>query len=73
MLRALRTIVSIYAMRIVQSSDPREFLRAQSRSAVVVTLGTMNNAAGMRSTLLMPSSVAQGDGEAISVPKVNAD
>jgi hypothetical protein len=70
MLRALRTIVSIAATRIVQSSDPREFLRAQSRSAVVVTLGRMKKVAGMRSTLPMLSSVAQDNGEAMVVLKV---
>lgn len=73
MLKALRTIVSMAAMRMVQSSDPREFLRARSRSAVVMTLGTMKIAAGIRSTLPMSSSVAQGVGEAIVVPKVSED
>lgn len=73
MLRALRTIVSIDAMRIVQSSVPREFLRAQSRSIVVRTLGTMKTAAGIRSTLPMSLSVAQGDGEVIFGPEMSED
>ena len=70
MLRALRMIVSIAATMIVQSSAPGDFLRAQSRSAVVIALGAMKNAAGMRRTLPILSSVAQGNGEAIVVPKV---
>ena len=60
MLKALRIIVSTAAMRIVQSSDPRELLRAQSLNAVVIALGTMKIAAGMRSTLPILSSAGRG-------------
>lgn len=60
MLKALRTIVSIAATMIIQSSDPREFLRAHSLKAVVMTLGMMKIAAGMRSTLPILSSVGRG-------------
>lgn len=62
--------MSIAATMIVQSSAPGDFLRAQSRSAVVIVLGTMNNAAGIRRTLPILSSVAHGNGEAIVVSKV---
>jgi hypothetical protein len=53
-----------------RDDDRPDFLRAQSRSAVVMALGTMKNAAGMRSTLPMLSFVAQGNGEAMVVPKM---
>jgi hypothetical protein len=56
-------IVSMAANKIVQSSEPSEFLRAQSLNAVVMTLGTTKTAAGMRSTLPMLSSVGRGSHE----------
>jgi hypothetical protein len=56
-------IVSVAANKIVQSSKPSEFLRAQSLNAVVMTLGTMKTAAGMRSSLPMLSSAGRGSHE----------
>jgi hypothetical protein len=62
-LKAFMVIVSMAANKIVQSSEPSEFLRAQSLNTVVMTLGTMKTAAGMRSTLPMLSSVGRGSHE----------
>ena len=60
MLRVFRTTTRQAAMRIVQSSLPKAFLRAKSLNPVVMTLGTVNIAAGMRRTLPMLSSVSEG-------------
>jgi hypothetical protein len=59
-LRAFRTTTRQAATRIVQSSLPRDFLRAKSLKPVEMTLGTVNIAAGMRRMLPMLSSVSEG-------------
>jgi hypothetical protein len=48
------------AMRIVQSSLPIDFRRDKSLNPVVMMLGTINIAAGMRRILPMLSSVSEG-------------
>jgi hypothetical protein len=60
MLRAFMATTRQAAMRIVQSSLPRVFLRAKSLSPVVMTLGTVSIAAGMRRMFPMLSSVSEG-------------
>jgi hypothetical protein len=48
------------AIRVIQSSEPGESLRAQSLNTVVMALGTVNIAAGISSILPMCSSAGRG-------------
>lgn len=60
MLRVFKITTRQAPMRIVQSSLPSAFLRAKILNPVVITLGTISIAAGMRRMLPMLSSSSIG-------------